>query len=156
MATKSSKLTQEQLAELDEVRKRAMAESMEDGMAWIRHDVGAMRDTKLVRLRMRRGHAGIGMWWALVEAMAAQPLARCQARTDEDWGVIAYDMGLADADEARGFVADAADLGLVDAEMLGEGIVASSRLSGEYMEMVERAAQMKVNAARTNMARDLR
>ncbi len=41
-------------------------------MDWLRHDIGARRDPKLIALKRRQGMAGLGRWWALVELLAEQ------------------------------------------------------------------------------------
>ena len=96
-------------------------------LAYFSHDAGAASDLKCRRLVRRLGVEGYGRWWLLCELLASSDWHRVDVGDDEGMELLA-DSLMCTVDEAASFLATLAEVGLIDAGALGDGIVSSERM----------------------------
>lgn len=101
---------------------------------WFKHDSDAHADPAVAELFMEPdGHQLYGLYWLLVEHMAARDGHFYRIQTDRDWAILTRDLMLYPRSEddialAKRFVRTLARLGLINPSAYGEGVVESARL----------------------------
>lgn len=106
------------------------AEAIEAGarpLEYFGHDANASADIKCRRLIRRLGVEGYGRWWLLCELLASADWHRLDVSDEEGMELVA-DALRCDVGEAASFLATLGDIGLVDAGLLGDGVVSSDRM----------------------------
>lgn len=113
------------------------------------HDSGAFHDIKCRVLVRRRGMEGYGMWWRLCELLAAADGHSLDVSDGEVREIVAEELRCDGGDSLLGFLGDLAEVGLIDPELFGKGIVASERMSRNALSAArKRYAGMRSAAAR--------
>lgn len=102
---------------------------------FFKHDLWARNDPKLLRLRMRHGMEGIGVYWCLVEMMYEQGGSLAMS----DLASIAYDLRI-----SEDIIKEIISIGLF--EQNGESII-SSRVS-EVVEGISKLSESRRRASR--------
>ena len=119
----------------------------QEPMAWFQHDAVASQDQKCQRLLYRYGNEGYGMFWRLVELLASATGHALSLETDEDWLILANQIGIRRGgafdevqavDDCREFVDCLLDIGLLTRD--GEGRVESQRLQRNALLFGKRKA----------------
>lgn len=116
-------------------------EEMAKPIDWFRHDSDANADPAVARLLVGPdGLAFYGLYWLLVEHLAARDRHIYSIRDDNDWAVLARDLTLYPRSQddmalCHRFVETLADLGLIDAASYGSGYVESRRMTMNCQEV---------------------
>lgn len=98
-------------------------------MRYFSHDSDANRDKKCRKLMARHGLEGYGRWWLLCEALASTDGHRFDWNApDERWMLADELMCGTDEGRAESFLSDCAEIGLINPEMWGRGVVSSDRM----------------------------
>lgn len=117
------------------------AEETPKPIAWFRHDSDAHDDPAVAALLMDPdGLRFYGMYWLLVERMAARDGHFYKLATERDWAVLARDLTLYPRSEEdmatlHDFLDTLAELGLINQSVYGDGYVESARLSRNCAEV---------------------
>lgn len=107
----------------------------QDPMAWFQHDANASLDIKCQRLIMRHGNAAYGTYWRLCELLARTKHHALPVETDEDWLILATQIGLRSSgafdetlsiNQTRDFVKCLLEIGLLVRD--GKGRIESERM----------------------------
>jgi hypothetical protein len=154
MARKPAPLTDTEQQKLDELREQAA----KDPLDWFKHENGAHMTPKLRMLIATRGMAAYGLYWVLMEKLAAQPNHFYDVNDDIGWLFLARDLspGLETmtVEQCRDFVGALDDLGLIDHEELSEaGLVISEEMCRCAHERNESTAQNRFKGWRSGRAR---
>lgn len=125
------KLTGEQLDRWHELQ----SEELGRPIGWFKHDSDSHADPKMALLLVEPdGYALYGLFWILVERLAAREGHSYRLETDADWTVLARDLLMYPGDPAameqlHRFIDRCLELGLIDRELYEEtGKVSSARL----------------------------
>lgn len=127
---KKRELTREQILRLHELEAEESAKPIE----WFRHDSNAHDDPAVGDLFMEPdGHRLYGLYWLLVERLAARDGHRYEVKTERNWLLLVRDLYLNPHSEddlalVKRFVKILADLRLVDHDLFEAGVIASERL----------------------------
>lgn len=97
-------------------------------MLFFPHDADSATDVKCRRLILRLGYEGYGRWWRLCEMMASTPGHAVPCATEEDRMLLCDELRC-DDDELSALLGALADFGLVPADVLAEGRIASERMA---------------------------
>ena len=154
MARKVRPLTEDEQAKLDEFREQAKA----DPLDWFKHDNDAHTDEGVRLLIAARGMEAYGLYWCLMEVLAARKNHCYDVSTELGWQFLAKDMSpgveVMGVDECMGFIRALAEHGLIDRECLEEsGHVISNRICRNAAERNESTAQNKFKGWRSGRAR---
>lgn len=107
----------------------------QEPMAWFQHDANAAQDQKCQRLLFRYGNEGYGAWWRLCEILANTTTHSLPVETDEDWLILAEQIGMRKAgafdeissvDDCKGFIDCLLEIGLLTRD--GKGRIESGRM----------------------------
>lgn len=79
---------------------------------WFKHDAGASRDIKLLKLRHKLGYWGIGVYWTLIEILREQPDYRYP--NDEDSKNLLKSMLGLDSEKFNEFIKEVLSLNLLE------------------------------------------
>ena len=104
---------------------------------WFRHDFNASNDEKIVRLLMKKGVAGYGVYWLLIEELAKADNLELFCSYDE----LAYKLHIEEESLVKSVVED---FGLF---VVRDGKFFAQRLRSD-MEEVERAREKRSNAGK--------
>ena len=131
--------------------QREIAAESAKPMAFFPHDTNAAQDMKLELLLDDYGMEGYGRWWRLCELLGAADGHRLEVGDARVVRIVARNLMFGSADELMRFVAELADLGLV--EMPGDGFISSRRMdrNAEYFGK-KRAAGRKGGSVRKSEA----
>lgn len=154
MARKVRPLTEDEQAKLDELREQAKS----DPLDWFKHDNDAHKDQGLRLLIVSRGMAAYGLYWCLMEVLAAQENHLYDVSTEIGWQLLARDLSpgveVMGAGECMDFIRALAELGLVSRECLEvSGHVVSERICRNAAERNESTAQNRFKGWRSGRAR---
>lgn len=154
MARKVKPLTADEQAKLDEFREQAKA----DPLDWFKHDNNAHMDEGMRMLIASHGMAAYGLYWCLMELLAARRGHYYDVSTELGWQFLAKDMSpgieVMSVDECKSFVHALAAHGKIDRECLEEsGHVISNRICRNAAERNESTAQNKFKGWRSGRAR---
>jgi hypothetical protein len=97
-------------------------------MMFFPHDADSASDFKCRRLILRLGYEGYGRWWRLCEMMASTPGHAVPCATEDDRMLLCDELRC-DEDELSALLDALADFGLVPADVLAEGRIASERMT---------------------------
>lgn len=143
-----AELTDDERAELDALRKEIAA----GPLPYIRHYNDAHANEKHRRLMLAGGWGWYGMYWTLMELLAARHAHHYLVRDDAGWAFLSADMGTSgvpvDPAECRAFVEELARLDLIDAESLADGIVVNERVCATAEETARETARNKFYGSR--------
>lgn len=154
MARKVKPLTPEEQAKLDEFREQAKA----DPLDWFRHDNNAHTDEGMRLIIAEHGMQAYGLYWVLMELLAARKGHYYDVSTDLGWQFLAKDMSpgveVMGVEECRDFVEMLARYGKIDRECLEEsGHIICNRICRNAAERNESTAQNKFKGWRSGRAR---
>lgn len=114
----------------EDVKNKAM-----EPMAWFQHDSNAAQDQKCQRLLYRYGNAGYGAFWRLCEVLANTTSHSLPVDTDEDWLILAQQIGMrrmgafddeVSIDDCKGFIDCLIEIGMLERD--GKGRIESARM----------------------------
>lgn len=114
----------------EDVKNKAM-----EPMAWFQHDSNAAQDQKCQRLLYRYGNAGYGAFWRLCEVLANTTSHSLPVETDEDWLILAQQIGMrrmgafddeVSIDDCKGFIDCLIEIGMLERD--GKGRIESARM----------------------------
>ena len=130
-------------------RHELYMEALVAPMPWFKLDSDFLNDPKVRRLGFVGGWEYIGMYCGLIAHLAAEDSHMYDVSDDYGWAVLQAHMSpmghQVPIDGLMAFVKTLAELGLIDAEMLGEsGKVASNRLMREAENYAEKTARNKL------------
>lgn len=137
-------MTEEQRARYEAAYSAAYNAALQSPKAWFPHDADAHRDPALRRIAKREGMAIVGWFWTLAELLHGCKGHAYDVSDDEGWDMLAADMSTlapVDAEEAKRIVAELARVGLLSAEELGDGRVASMRVARNIAASADSAAR---------------
>lgn len=97
-------------------------------MAYFSHDAAAHDDIKCKLLMVRGGVEAYGRWWLLCEMLASANAHRIDYTTDDYRQMVALSLQC-QVEQADTFLGWCADLGLINKELFGNGVIASERMS---------------------------
>lgn len=152
---KRRELTPEQYQRLTDLRQEEFGRPI----AWFRHDVDAHDDPAVALLLMEPdGYALYGMYWILIERLAARDGHYYRIDDEAGWCVLARDLLLSpripdDMALCRRFIETLGRLDLIDARTLGDGCVESRRLSANCEEVSRGRASKRLAGEITNQQR---
>lgn len=135
------------------------AEKAKDPMAWFQHDANAAHDSKCQRLIYRYGNAGYGAYWRLCEYLAAEKGHAISVETDEDWLILATNLGLrregafdemGAAESCKTYIDCLLEIGLIERD--GKGHIESARMQRNAMFF----GQQRANGAKGGRPRKQR
>lgn len=143
-----TELTDDEKAELDALRDEIAA----GALPYIRHYNDAHANEKLRRLMLAGGFAWYGMYWTLMELLAARHKHHYLVRDDAGWMFLAADMSTSgvpvDAAQCKAFVEALAGLGLISDESLADGVVVNERVCANAEESARETARNKFYGSR--------
>lgn len=148
-------LTDRQVARLHELE----AEESAKPIGWFKHDSDAHDDPAVADLFMEPdGHRLYGLYWLLVERMAARDGHRYEVKTGRNWGLLTRDLFLSPQSEedvalVKRFVGILVELELVDPDMYELGYVTSERLCRNCHDVGNGRASKRLAAEITNQQR---
>ena len=114
------------------------------------HDSDAHRDPAIRKLVRKHGKEAYANWWLLIELLTERKGHVYDISDDDGMADLVDDMGRLgemSEEEVLKFVSNLGDLGLLDAEMLGEGKVASGRVARNVCVSAEAAANRAAGGA---------
>ena len=154
MPRKVKPLTPEEQDKLEELREQAK----NDPLDWFKHDNDAHMDEGMRLLIASRGMAAYGLYWCLMELLAARKGHYYDVSTDLGWQFLAKDMSpgveVMSVEECKSFVHALAEHGKIDRECLEvSGHVISNRICRNAAERNESTAQNKFKGWRSGRAR---
>ncbi len=97
-------------------------------MPYFGHDSNAHDDIKCKLLMLRGGVEAYGRWWLLCELLASVNGHRIDYTTDDYRQVVALSLQCT-VEQADTFLGWCAELGLINAELFGCGVIVSDRMS---------------------------
>lgn len=148
-------LTPEQAVRLDALRQEEYGKPI----AWFRHDVDAHDDPAVaLLLNEPDGYALYGMYWLLIERLAARDGHFYSVSDSAGWAVLARDLLLSpripeDMELCHRFMDTLAGLGLINPDVYPDGYVESRRLSANCEEVSRGRASKRLAAEITNQQR---
>lgn len=137
-------MTEEQRARYEAAYSAAYNAALQSPKAWFPHDADAHRDPAVRRAVRSGGVEMYGWFWVLVELLNGCKGHAYDVSDDEGWDMLAADMSVlapVDAGEVERIVAEFARVGLLSAEELGEGRVASMRVARNIAAAADSAAR---------------
>ncbi len=129
-AAKERVLTERQIARLHELEGEEAARSI----SWFRHDSDAHSDPAVALLMAEPdGLALYGLYWLLIEHLAARDGHRYEVASTAGWHVLMRDLALWPQSEedmalAERFIGILARLELIEPELYKQGVIGSRRL----------------------------
>lgn len=135
--TKRRELTREQAERLSVLQTEESMKPIE----WFKHDTDAHSDPAVAELFMEPdGHQLYGLYWLLVEHMAARDGHFYKIENDRDWAILTRDLMLYPRSEddvalVKRFVQTLARLELISPRAYEDGMVESLRLSRNCLEV---------------------
>jgi hypothetical protein len=109
---------------------------MSDGMKYFSHDVNAKNDTRILKMRIKHGWEGYGIYWAIIENLRDAK----EYAIEKDYDVLSFDLR-ADKDLIKSIVED------FDLFQHEDGLFYSESLK-KRMEKYETIRELRVNAGR--------
>jgi hypothetical protein len=97
-------------------------------MLFFPHDADSATDERCRRLILRLGYDGYGRWWRLCEMMASTPGHAVPCATEEDRMMLCDELRCDDG-ELSALLGALADFGLVPADVLAGGRIASEGMA---------------------------
>ena len=97
-------------------------------MLFFPHDADSATDIKCKRLILRHGYEGYGRWWRLCELMAGTDGHVLPCASAEDIDILCEELRC-NVQELQRLLQTLAEVGLIDADLIGEGRIASERMS---------------------------
>ena len=154
MTRKPKPLTDDEQAKLDEFREQAK----NDPLDWFKHDNNAHMDESIRMLITEQGMAAYGLYWCLMELLAARKGHYYDVSTDIGWQFLAKDMSpgveVMSVDDCKSYIATLARYGKIDRECLEvSGHVICNRICRNAAERNESTAQNKFKGWRSGKAR---
>lgn len=151
---KPKPLTPEEAAKLDEFREQERNAPLD----WFKHDNDAHMDEGMRLLIAERGMASYGLYWCLMELLAARKCHFYDVSTELGWQLLARDMSpgveVMSVYECQGFIEALADLGKIDYECYHEsGHIISNRICRNAAECSESTAQNRFKGWRSGRSR---
>lgn len=135
--SKKRELTEEQIERLHVLETEETAKPIE----WFKHDANAHDDPAVaLMLIQENGLQLYGMYWLLVERMAARDGHAYRVQNRGDWAVLAHDLTLSprsdgDLELCQQFIKTLSELGLINPISYKDGYVESLRLSRNCAEV---------------------
>lgn len=113
---------------MDSLDSPEVQDAAREPMLYFPHDADSATDLKCRRLILRLGYEGYGRWWRLCEMMASTPGHAVPCATEDDRMLLCDELRC-DEDELSALLDALADFGLVPADVLDEGRIASERMT---------------------------
>lgn len=154
VARKPKPLTLAEQAKLDELRE----EAKQDPLDWFRHDNNAHSDEGMRLIIAEHGMGAYGLYWCLMELLAARRGHLYDVSTELGWQFLARDMSpgveMMSVEDCKRFVSMLVQHGKIDRKCFEEsGHIISERICRNAAERNESTAQNKFKGWRSGRVR---